>query len=565
MTLSAPMPIRQTTTRRMSPCPACFDPASLAILERLNHVVSLLETKRPGSSEHDLSPDILTHISHIAGDHSPPEDLDVEDDLLEDTPNFPASIHNCESVLKWPVFHGLVPDVESFIKWPETNETASPFLSRRRTLGRGVQEEDFIPLSKKFLSYAHTRNPILNVGEFSSYVRGAAETGLRWDGPSCLVLISCALGCISMPYESTEGTQEPPSTPIPTLDSMNTSAAYYLAAKKRLGLLEPSLLYVQCLFLCGVLEMYYMDPLRAWHFFNQACVQFRNLLWRRGNTQSSEESHVSSETRRLEQRLYWSCMKSECELRCEINLPTSGISRFGFPNVFPSPPNELSSPVVSSHPHNGSSVATSVALEEEERSWFYYLAEISCRRMMNRAFTALGRNGESSWIHDFQETLKHFNALKEQMAIWYSHIPSQLDLAHREGVNNELAHYVRARAFTYQEWIHRPFLYYVVHQPKDDPYIAQAMPLAEKCLDLTVQCQAMVHPFHRHHGTWFIARNSMARASILLAAAMSKKVKMPEGWRGVVESALLVVQYWQDEAPDLRKAGEIVRDLLESC
>ncbi|KPM44215.1 hypothetical protein AK830_g2353 [Neonectria ditissima] len=411
-----------------------FDPASLAILERLNHVVSLLEPNQSGIAQPDLSPEALTHLSHTAVDHSPfdrVEDLDVEDDLLEETPSFPASIYNCESILKWPVLHDLMPDVEPFIRWPETVESVSPLLSRKGSgvLGRGVQEEDFVPLSRKFLSYAHTRNPILDVGKYSSYVRDAAETGLRWDGPSCLVygtklsliqLVSCALGSISMPYKSTEGSQMPPSTPVPTLDSMRTSSEYYLAAKKRLGLIEPSLLYVQCLFLCGVLEMCYMDALRAWNFFNQACVQFRNLLWRRGNTRPSEDGHISSEKRRLEQRLYWSCMKSECELRCEISLPTSGISRFGFPNLFPSPPNELSSPAANPNFSSGSSVSKSVEPEEEERSWFYYLAEISCRRMMNRAFTALGRNGEASWIQDFHENLKHFDALKEQMLIWYS-------------------------------------------------------------------------------------------------------------------------------------------------
>lgn len=56
------------------------------------------------------------------------------------------------------------------------------------TFGRGIQEEDFIPLSKRFLTYVHVKNPILDVPEFASYVKTAAETGLQWDGPSCLVV-----------------------------------------------------------------------------------------------------------------------------------------------------------------------------------------------------------------------------------------------------------------------------------------------------------------------------------------------------------------------------------------
>lgn len=87
--------------------------------------------------------------------------------------------------------------------------------------------------------------------------------------------------------------------------------AYYLAAKKRMHLIDPSLLSVQCLFLCGVLEMYLITPLRAWYYVNQACVQLQNLLWIQENHQSSCLGQTLDENRRLGQRLYWSCMKTE--------------------------------------------------------------------------------------------------------------------------------------------------------------------------------------------------------------------------------------------------------------
>lgn len=175
-----------------------FDPASLAILERLGHVVSLLETRQSGSSPQDLSPGTQTQSSQTVLGPSPSDpigDLDIEDDLLEETPNFPAAINNCESVLRWPIFQGMVPDIESFVSWPTNDESASSLPSHRGSgrLGQGIQEEDFIPLSKRFLAYVHTKNPILDVAEYSCYVRDAAENGLQWDGPSCLVVSSFLL------------------------------------------------------------------------------------------------------------------------------------------------------------------------------------------------------------------------------------------------------------------------------------------------------------------------------------------------------------------------------------
>ncbi|KAL3478319.1 hypothetical protein BJX99DRAFT_107854 [Aspergillus californicus] len=544
-----------------------FDPASLAILDRINHAISLLEAQPAVAPKHHVAdrPSQIRHqpagvgpsLSHTEGElHG----LDTSDELLFEIPGFPASSSNCESILAWPVFRGSVPRVRSFVLGPKDDDSIVSLVSPPVALGRGIEEENLVPLSKLFLSYVHTKNPILDVSEFTRYVRDAAETGLRWDSPSCLVLIACALGCLAMPFESAHDLHGSPSSSNSTTPFKEASAAYYLAAKKRLGLIEPSLLSVQCHFLCGVLEMYYINALRAWHYFNQACVQLQNLLWSSGHTESSYEGSISRETRRLEQRLYWSCMKSECELRCEIPLPTSGIGRFGFPDMLPSPPELLSPPSYSNGERETRQLGQTE--QEEERSWFYYLAEISFRRLMNQALVAIGGIGEANWVNNLQPIIIRHRVLEEQIDVWYSHIPPQISIDQSEGPNNELAHYVRQRAIVYREWIHRPFLYYVIHQPIDDPFIAQATPLARKCLRLCVDTQLLIQPFHRHHGSWYVARNSMTRALLLLAAARSKKIEMPEGWEKALDHALQTLQYWAKEAPDLERAATLLQEMM---
>jgi hypothetical protein len=50
--------------------------------------------------------------------------------------------------------------------------------------------------------------------------------------------------------------------------------------------------------------------------------------------------HLNGPTRkqrRVEQSLYGSCFKSECEFRVELLLPQSEIANFEYPNMFPSP------------------------------------------------------------------------------------------------------------------------------------------------------------------------------------------------------------------------------------
>jgi hypothetical protein len=56
--------------------------------------------------------------------------------------------------------------------------------------------------------------------------------------------------------------------------------------------------------------MYALRPIEAWQNFMQASTAY--YIYLQGRMQQSKpEEHNLSKTRRLEQRLYWSCFKSE--------------------------------------------------------------------------------------------------------------------------------------------------------------------------------------------------------------------------------------------------------------
>jgi len=56
---------------------------------------------------------------------------------------------------------------------------------------------------------------------------------------------------------------------------------------------------------------------------------------------SRHSSSTDRKSRRLEQSLYWSCFKSECEFRVELPLQQSEISLGEYPDLFPSPPSPI--------------------------------------------------------------------------------------------------------------------------------------------------------------------------------------------------------------------------------
>jgi hypothetical protein len=85
----------------------------------------------------------------------------------------------------------MVPEINSFVLDVEDKDSlhdAEIREGRAGTNSRGVQEDDFIGYSKRFLAYVHVKNPILDVARFKADVRKAAEDGPRWDGRSCVVV-----------------------------------------------------------------------------------------------------------------------------------------------------------------------------------------------------------------------------------------------------------------------------------------------------------------------------------------------------------------------------------------
>lgn len=173
-------------------------------MERINHVVTLLETgQNPipqlNNPSETASPSLGTILNQTPSGIEEQVELDPDEELPPEAPDLPANTNNCEAVLNWPIFQGSVPEVKSFVLgYGDTPSDTLP--APKQSLGRGIQEEDFTPLSTRFLAYVHVKNPILDVPEFCNYVKDAAENGLRWDGPSCLV-VSLPRSMLSTPAD----------------------------------------------------------------------------------------------------------------------------------------------------------------------------------------------------------------------------------------------------------------------------------------------------------------------------------------------------------------------------
>jgi hypothetical protein len=99
--------------------------------------------------------------------------------------------------------------------------------------------------------------------------------------------------------------------------------AYYIAARKRLGLLESSIQDTQCLFFASMYAKYCLQPLQAWFYIQQASARLQAHLLRR-----QRQPSLSLATLQLEQRLFWSCFRAE-----RYSLPLSEPTQKGSINT----------------------------------------------------------------------------------------------------------------------------------------------------------------------------------------------------------------------------------------
>ncbi len=204
--------------------------------------------------------------------------------------------------------------------------------------------------------------------------------------------------------------------------------SWFGASQKRIGTLlcrGGGVLEAQCFFYSGVYLMHTFRPFAAWGLFVQAvacCQTFECFSTETRELSQPVQSNTDDEAGWLsEESMYWTCFKSELyvmslslhpeivstkltsylsrELRLELSLPGCCSGDLSYPKFLPSPPFE--------------------SLQEQEQAWFFYLAEISLRRVACQILAKIlqYRNGKYFWkLADLAQWIPTFESQTQQ---WY--------------------------------------------------------------------------------------------------------------------------------------------------
>ncbi|RSL96483.1 hypothetical protein CEP52_011446 [Fusarium oligoseptatum] len=558
--------------------PSKLDRGSLAILQRLGEMeqrlTTLLDRQHPVSS-----PNQAPALDLLAEHTEPPTASpgwnvgvgppDGEGEASYDRPPSGdivtrSSEMRVEKMLQWPIFAVNHPSLASS-------------LSRVDIIPRAVASDSVFDLDpevirtlvENFLVTNHVKNPIFNIDELWACARRVAETGLRWDGETCLVLLICAISVLSARYgqDLQPGYSKHPGR-------LNRAELYFQMAQRRIGMLYHSncLMAAQCSFLTAVYLMTTFRIMAAWKEFSQAGSQCVGLLVaggsldEEGRAKSPETEGMSVGEQQMEESLYWSCLKSELELRTELGLPGSILNDMQYSHLYPSPPGPSQLVTDRMGPES----------EHLEKGWFFYLAEIALRRIMNEALSARYRVGSwyyttSWWATSGVDGFRgHVDEFRAKLNTWQEMLPAVMRFPHDplENTGDTLRGILRGHFIDILDVLYFPSVQAVVCRDVSelDPYVLTTAQAALQTAKYRITiCEEGF--WHRHQGTWLMIRTCSRSTLLLLATAIrAQQISgledlLPDGWRASVARVITLIEYWQDESPDLGILLERLREL----
>jgi hypothetical protein len=530
-----------------------FDPASLKILERLDSLESLVKSLSLHGDGDDASSLRKTRVVQV-----PSPDLKVESrnpvDLGMVLPPVP------DQLLTWGVFRDLRENEFAAAEALQHLYTVAASPPKRSILDAFEEPRRIKELLDNFFAFVHVKNPILDENATRQMVHATVVNGIDWTSESCLTLLICALGSIATPFGSSHAT-------MPGTTAYSDAQEFFYAAQRRLGVLFASddIIAAQCLFLAGVFMMCVFQPVKAWRYFVQAlggCQQLPFLTQAPPSPDNSTTDEILH-TRHypintLHQAIYWSTWKSEREMRADLRLPDFTIDRRGlgiYPPFFPTPP-------------SGSADMPSDPSQQApgQISWYFYLAEISLRRLVARVTAEIVKFHESSnssyaFLQVMVEALPSYEALLNE---WVASLPHFLSFQTPTEEDDVCRFVLRGHALNLYEMVYWPFISTYIDNSAHDLHlcIAEFKDVVQKGLDHHLLRLTVNKPGyrHRHHGTHPMMRSCSRSALVLLAAYATKvrskfsqassTVSMPQGWQEAVRDVVDTLDYWKSETRD---------------
>ncbi|KAI2865170.1 transcriptional regulator family: Fungal Specific TF [Aspergillus niger] len=523
-----------------------FDPATIAILDRLAEIQQSLNSLNSGE------------VTALSLDGPQKEYMTDVDPRTPQTVSLriPAAKICPDAILSWPILRDvrLQASLNSLTLADHDHgveEVASSDLNLALIPG----------LIDRFLQFVHVKNPVVDtVALRQSAVTVEVGESSR-NSHSCLVFLACALGCLAGPLRYDDLSVERDDH----AESRHTTGEqFYRKALESISLPGDRILTAQCWFLSGVYQMYKLNAARAWMDFSRASAALSLHLRHREAAVCKDSNGGHLEPAELS--LYWTCWKSECDLRAELNVPDSVLCEFSVSDGYPVPSSVSMS-------NSGAMLSETPTDSEDlthlwELSTYYYLSDVALMRVEARILNSMYSTNDAHWSPANLSYLCRTAAdLESQIDHWSRNLPSIIRFEEWDSAPQfELTYNLQARVLQLRSWLYRPFVYYAIHhnsgQSNEDEEAKRFMRKAIECSFHLISSKATQH---RHHGTWFVARGVLSSALLIIAAIKADKglVDYLADWPDLLDQAIRSLSHWASEARDLAYAVVVLANLKQ--
>ncbi|KAJ6110592.1 hypothetical protein N7486_002827 [Penicillium sp. IBT 16267x] len=465
-------------------------------------------------------------------------------------------------------------------------ETSS---SNQEPLVYEVEDKKVIPhLVELFIEEVHTKNPIIDIPQIQKDTEHVLTQGFGYNEESCLVLLYCALGSISCAFSpsSLHNYTGDCTTALRYANHGN----YFTAAQERFGTLWrfSRLRHAQGLFLAGVYLMYDLKSWQALETFRMASNScYSHMMTVRAARKSGMDGSVDltdngEEFEPSEQRLYWSCLKSEIELAHEYSLEESSLTQIAKPPSLPTPPDSLTVDNIFTSRFIAEVPNTTIS-HIQEKSWYYYLTEITLRKLEIQIHAPFERLHDETWhlpiermsdaekihLQDFLQCITSgILEFETQLQSCWERLGSAMDINLDNitvGCPDELAEYLRIKFFWIKHDLLRIALTIVLYFESgldgssaltEFPILAETLfGMANRGLVACVAVMRVGLNTHRNHGSWFGPRITVMSALEVVAARKLKNpcLKIPEEFEEAARGLVDGLKWWR---PGILDAGE---------
>ncbi|KAJ5088463.1 hypothetical protein N7456_012079 [Penicillium angulare] len=313
-----------------------------------------------------------------------------------------------------------------------------------------------------------------------------------------------------------------------------------------------------------------------------------------GDDSDAFPRNEDQEFRPCEQRLYWSCLKSETELAHEYGLETSTIGQLTDPPSLPTPPDPLTVENILTSMFITTPSDTTALAEVQEKSWYYYLTEITLRKLEIQIHASFERLHDEEWplpietmspvektrLQDFlQCIISGITEFETQLRSCWERLGSAMDIDLNDvtiGCPDELAEYLRIKFYWIKHDLLRIALTIILYfestsastLSRGESSLSTEFPslsevlfgMANRGLVVSVTIMQVAMNTHRNHGSWFGPMIAVMGALEVIAARRFEKPGLVVPWQFEDAAKSLVdgLKWWEPGMPD---AGEYLKIL----